>query len=103
MSISNHVIPEKLILRFYERLAREQRLLCAYQGNPSAVQTEAGQQELIRLSHGLAGAGGTFGFPEISAAAMVLEDCLRQACSTQQLTAALNELILTITRARNKA
>lgn len=53
--------------------------------------------ELRRIAHGLSGSGGTFGFPEVSDAAAVIDDALidRPATDTELegLIAALRDIL----------
>jgi HPt (histidine-containing phosphotransfer) domain-containing protein len=59
-------IPEALRARFVERCRADLETL---EGRPD-------QGVLHRLAHGLSGAGGTFGHPEISGAAGRIDDVL---------------------------
>jgi chemotaxis protein histidine kinase CheA len=61
--------------RFLERAAAESErlekvLMTLRQGENNTAATA----EMTRLAHGLAGAGGTFGFPEVSVAAAEAEN-----------------------------
>ncbi|EHH09629.1 Hpt domain-containing protein [Mesorhizobium amorphae] len=58
-----------------------------------------GNDPLIRLAHSLAGAAGTFGFPEISARASALETLLVDQEDASAIGAALDALIAEIERA----
>ncbi|MGB3290468.1 MAG: Hpt domain-containing protein [Burkholderiaceae bacterium] len=98
MSLGDDAVWEKLRGRFRERLARELSLLRGHQSTLDASGDEA-RQDLTRLAHGLAGAGGTFGFPEISAAAADLEDRLRHGNDTQSASKELDALISTVAAA----
>lgn len=50
---------------------------CADDRARVAEAAAAGDADALKqVSHKLAGAGGTFGFPELSRAAMAVEDCL---------------------------
>ena len=49
--------------------------------------------ELQRLGHSLAGAGGLFGFPEISDAGQRLEDALDEGAATEDVQAAGEALL----------
>lgn len=57
-----------------------------------------GNDSLIRLAHSLAGAAGTFGFPEISARASALETLLVEQADGGAVGAALDALIAEIER-----
>ena len=60
---------EGLRNRFRERAAADRVAL--------AAAWQAGEREQMRrLAHGLAGSGGTFGFAELSAAALALEEAI---------------------------
>jgi HPt (histidine-containing phosphotransfer) domain-containing protein len=81
-------VPEALRARFAERCRND---LAALESSPS-------QTELRALAHGLAGAGGTFGHPEISAAAAAIEDVLLAGraptdAETQALRDALEQAV----------
>lgn len=43
-----------------------------------AAVADRDEDAVKRLAHKVAGAGGTFGFPELSRAAMAVEDCIDQ-------------------------
>ncbi|WP_244672835.1 Hpt domain-containing protein [Mesorhizobium sp. 131-2-1] len=58
-----------------------------------------GNDPLIRLAHSLAGAAGTFGFPQISARASALETLLVEQADGGAIGAALDALIAEIERA----
>ncbi|WP_246800793.1 Hpt domain-containing protein [Mesorhizobium amorphae] len=53
---------------------------------------------LVKLAHSLAGAAGTFGFPEISARASALETLLVEQAEAGAAAAALDALIAEIER-----
>ncbi|RWA60337.1 MAG: histidine phosphotransferase [Mesorhizobium sp.] len=57
-----------------------------------------GNDPLIRLAHSLAGAAGTFGFPEISAKASALETLLTEQADGGAVGAALDALIVEVER-----
>ncbi|RWF25640.1 MAG: histidine phosphotransferase [Mesorhizobium sp.] len=57
-----------------------------------------GNDPLIRLAHSLAGAAGTFGFPEISAKASALEMLLTEQADGGAVGAALDALIAEVER-----
>lgn len=59
-------IPEALRLRFVERCRRDL----------AGLEAGVGDADLRIVAHGIAGTGGTFGHPEISAAAGRVEDAL---------------------------
>jgi len=76
--------------RFRLRLARDLvhlRELTA--GTPSATQ----MAELGRLVHGLAGAAGTFGFPEIGDAAIALDDALIEGTASADVRPLITTLL----------
>lgn len=54
---------------------------------------------LVRIAHSLAGAGGTFGFPDISARASALETLLIAQADATETGLALDALIAEIERA----
>jgi len=58
-----------------------------------------GNDPLIRLAHSLAGAAGTFGFPEISVRASALETLLVEQADGGAIGTALDALIAEIERA----
>ena len=93
MSLDDHAIQEKLRSRFCERLSRDLPLLQTYQQQTRLIQDDENKQALIRIAHSLAGAGGTFGFPDISSAAMALETGLRQDHTPQDIDQTLDHLI----------
>lgn len=90
---------ERLRARFGERLVRELPLLQAHRLCATPPPPDDARQALTRLAHGLAGAGGTFGFSDISVAAAALEDCIRQDGDALAVDAALHTLIETVTKA----
>lgn len=57
-----------------------------------------GNDPLIRLAHSLAGAAGTFGFPEVSARASALETLLVEQADGGAIGGALDALIAEIER-----
>jgi hypothetical protein len=71
-------LPPEVLAPFRVRLERDARRLAAIRdglaaaGAPPLVD-DPRWAELDRLAHGLVGAGGTFGFPEVSAAAEDVE------------------------------
>lgn len=99
MSPDGDAVWERLRTRFGERLMRELPLLQAHLLSATSPPIDDARQALTRLAHGLAGAGGTFGFPDISVAAAALEDCLRQGDDALAADAALRTLIETVARA----
>ena len=71
-------LPPEVLAPFLARLERDARRLAALRDGLAAagappLAADPRWAELDRLAHGLAGAGGTFGFPEISAAAEDVE------------------------------
>lgn len=80
--------------RFIERcrsdLHRLEELKSSGTDNPDALST------LTRIAHSLAGAGGIFGFPEISNKAFELESLLIEGEGDNRATTALDELIQTL-------
>ena len=85
-------IQEKLRRRFQERLSLALPVLRAHK----LAAMDPVPQDLVLLVHGLAGAGGTFGFPTVSTAAMALENHFRHDDNPHTVLAALDELILVI-------
>lgn len=65
---------EALRRRFVERTKQERNILAAWQddGRPMS-------REVEQIIHNLAGAAGTFGYPELNAAAARIDDRLAQA------------------------
>ncbi len=57
------------------------------------------QAEICRIAHGLAGAGGTFGFAGISACAAELDDFVSDLPDSPELAGACRSLISEIRRA----
>lgn len=82
--------------RFLERcrsdLHRLEELKSAGTDNPDALST------LTRIAHSLAGAGGIFGFPEISNKAFELESLLMEGGGDSRAITALDELIQILER-----
>ena len=78
MTADDDHLPPEMLAPFRARVAREARRLAAIRdglaaaGAPPLLE-DPRWPELDRLTHGLAGAGGTFGFPEVSAAAEDVE------------------------------
>ena len=78
MTAGDDGLPPEVLAPFRARVAREARRLAALRdglaaaGAPPLLE-DPRWPELDRLAHGLAGAGGTFGFPEVSAAAEDIE------------------------------
>lgn len=99
MSLEDAAVLEKLRTRFCERLVRELPLLLAHQQSAAPSSDDEAHQALIRLAHGLAGAGGTFGFANISVEAAALENCLRHNGDEQAVESALCKLIDVVTEA----
>lgn len=97
MSVRHDPVWQKLHARYRERLQRELPLLQAYQPATAKNLTEQSGFALCQLAHGLAGSGGTFGFPEISATALVLEESILKGQSLANIDHALATLINTIT------
>src|SRR5437868_10434168 len=87
---------QKLQQKFIDRCKNEIEVLTDIAGK-SALDPE-GRSRLAGLAHSLAGAGGTFGFAEISTAAGGLEDLLRSdiPADEMQVRAALQTLITTV-------
>lgn len=75
---------EALREKFRERCARELARLS---------EPDLAVEELRVLAHGLAGAGGTFGFPEVSAAAADLEEALDRGPATEAARARLADAL----------
>ena len=79
--------------RFIERCRgdlhrlRESRASGAYRDGAEALSV------LAAIAHSLAGAGGTFGFPEISSRAIELESLLIEGKIDDRATATLDQLI----------
>jgi HPt (histidine-containing phosphotransfer) domain-containing protein len=67
-----------LRLRFLVRAAAEREALAAAFARGDLV-------EVGRIAHGLAGAGGTFGFPALSDAAAGLEEALLEGAAPEAL------------------
>ena len=55
-------------------------------------------EDVRRIAHRLAGAGGTFGFPGISACAAELETLVSTSTSPEELAAGCTTLVLEIDR-----
>ena len=64
-----------------------------------SIVSSAEARALIRLAHSLAGAAGTFGFPEISVRASALETLLVEQADGGAIGTALDALIAEIERA----
>nr|WP_255701324.1 Hpt domain-containing protein [Afifella sp. H1R] len=89
----------RLKKRFAERcgsdLARLREL------NPHAAEDIP---QIIVLAHGLAGAGGTFGFPAISDRASALEDLLGQTANEREdVSGAYDDLCEELSKTRHPA
>jgi HPt (histidine-containing phosphotransfer) domain-containing protein len=83
---------EGLRARFLEHCRERLVTLQEYEaGRP--LKTGAGRKNLIGLAHSLAGAGGTFGFKEISQKASTLEQLLLDGGNLAPTRAALAALI----------
>jgi HPt (histidine-containing phosphotransfer) domain-containing protein len=77
-----------------DRLAQARARLSLPEGDPVAAAAE-----IERLAHGLAGAGGTFGFPEVSVAAEEVEAAaLAQPVNEDVLMAAVGRLLIVLGR-----
>lgn len=79
-----------------------QTFVCDLQGRIDALRTagDAGDwAEVRRLAHQLVGAGGGYGFGEISTAAAEVESGIRDGCPAEQIRAALDEMISLCLRA----
>lgn len=81
---------------FDERMAALRARFIARAAADRAALAEAGQAgddaEIRRIAHGLAGAAGTFGFPEVSAAALRVEEADDIRPMLEALFAALDQL-----------
>lgn len=86
----------QLQARFHERLKRELALLQSYLPIANTTFKQAERQALQQQAHGLAGIGGVFGYAEISAHALALEECFLKGRDTQEIDAALQVLIAAI-------
>ena len=74
-------LKHRFINQLPDRMKRLQEALHPPEGEqapPSAADREASLSTARELTHGLAGSGGTFGFPEISDAARALGDALQE-------------------------
>lgn len=54
---------------------------------------QANWSELARFAHQLKGAGGSYGFPQLTPAAARLEQLAKQTAPVEQLQAAISELV----------
>ncbi|RJT33399.1 histidine phosphotransferase [Mesorhizobium waimense] len=87
-----------LRLRFLARCADQlAELKAAREGGPSSGRSA--DDPLVRIAHSLAGAGGTFGFPDISARASELERLRIGQADAAETGPALDALIAEIERA----
>lgn len=97
-------IPEdpftKVRARFLERTSEQLATLKAIASNDQSFRASIGDGALLKTAHSLAGAGGIFGYPEISAAASGLEGQLieRSAEDVGNARRALDELIRELER-----
>jgi HPt (histidine-containing phosphotransfer) domain-containing protein len=57
---------------------------------------QANWSELARFAHQLKGAGGSYGFPQLTPVASRLEQLAKQAAPVEQLQAALSELVAVV-------
>lgn len=86
-------IPESIRARFIERCGGDLQKLREVRDMSSGTADDT----LVRTVHGLAGAGGTFGFPEVSRKAGQLETLLIEKGSTESdRRHALDALIATL-------
>lgn len=99
MSMHDDAVWERLQARFRERLARELPLLREHQLSATPFALDEARATLVRLAHGLSGAAGTFGFPDVSVAAANLEERLRRDSDALAVEAALSVLIDAMTHA----
>jgi chemotaxis protein histidine kinase CheA len=80
--------------RFRDRATREcdvlQRIVVDMAAGAPGAQL---RKEIRRIAHSLAGAGGTLGFPGISACASVLEDIVSEGHSSPDVVNACQALI----------
>ncbi|WP_376717774.1 Hpt domain-containing protein [Labrys neptuniae] len=74
----------RLRLRFIERAHGQLAALKTLAGDQIAVPSEK-HADLVRIAHSLSGAGGTFGFPEVSRCAFELETALTAPGGTDQV------------------
>jgi HPt (histidine-containing phosphotransfer) domain-containing protein len=90
---------QKLQQKFVERCKNELAVLIDIAGK-ATLDLES-RSHLARLAHSLAGAGGTFGFAEISTAASDLEEVLTAdgPADETQVRPALQALIAAVNRA----
>ena len=99
--MSHEGIPQQIAAlrrRFVERTARErEQIALLLQDLCAGIPSDERLTELRCIAHGLAGAGGTFGFPAISDAAGRVEE-LCMAGRADDLAEALEELMAELAR-----
>jgi HPt (histidine-containing phosphotransfer) domain-containing protein len=83
--------------RFLERATAESEALEELASDlDSGAQRAHAQQQIRRIAHSLAGAGGTFGFTRISNCAVELEEFVSDVPDSPDLAAACRTLIAEI-------
>lgn len=85
---------QKLQQKFKDRCRQELAALIELSG--AAELDPVGRSQLSGIAHSLAGAGGTFGFAEISTAAGQLEEALLADAPAEELQVLLRKLIAAI-------
>jgi HPt (histidine-containing phosphotransfer) domain-containing protein len=84
-TLAEHPTLNVLVRGFVERLPKRiEELRAAFAGADFEV--------LANLAHGLRGAGGTYGFKQLTDAAGVLERCVRDGAEPSEIGAALARL-----------
>jgi HPt (histidine-containing phosphotransfer) domain-containing protein len=90
-------IVDSIRSRFVERCRNDLQKLDEFRHGSAELAGATTNDMLIRTVHGLAGAGGTFGFPEVSRKAGELETLMIDRSSTEpERRRALDSLIATL-------
>lgn len=101
MALNDNEVYARLRARYCDRLACE---LLVLQERSHALGDEMDpgfRHALCAQAHALAGSGGTFGFPSVSAAAAALEDALRRNADISIIAAAAQQLMRVMATAAN--
>lgn len=93
----------QLRLLFAKRAASDLTALETAAGKFSREGTALARDEIRRIAHSLAGAGGTFGFAPISRSAAALEDFIGTDPSDSELCALTRETVAAIRRELSSA
>jgi hypothetical protein len=95
-------ICDSIRVRFIERCSGDLHKLREIRDRSTGLPDATVDESFVRTVHGLAGAGGTFGFPEVSRHACALETLLIDNSSTQSdRDYALDVLIATLENLTN--